>query len=95
MQRGEAIAALRAFLPAIRRDYGVLRVALFWSTARGERDPREEGLHQLEGYLAGLGLDTGWLVLFDRRPGLPRLGQRTSTERTKTAAGREVGVVRA
>lgn len=36
MQRDEAIAALRSQLPALRRDFGVRRIALFGSTARGE-----------------------------------------------------------
>jgi hypothetical protein len=27
----------------------------------------DEGLAQLDGYLSGLGLETGWLVIFDRR----------------------------
>jgi predicted nucleotidyltransferase len=36
MQREKAIAALRGFLPTLRRDYGVRRLALFGSTARGE-----------------------------------------------------------
>lgn len=36
MRRDEAIAALRGYLPALRRDFGVRRVALFGSTARGE-----------------------------------------------------------
>jgi predicted nucleotidyltransferase len=36
MQREDALVALRALLPALRRDYGVRRVALFGSTARGE-----------------------------------------------------------
>lgn len=36
MGREEAIAALRGYLPAIRRDFGVRRIALFGSVARGE-----------------------------------------------------------
>jgi predicted nucleotidyltransferase len=40
MRREEAIAALRGYLPAIRRDFGVRRIALFGSTARG--DARED-----------------------------------------------------
>ena len=38
-----------------------------WREA-GDPDPKEEGLSQLDGYLDGLGLSTGWLVVFDRRP---------------------------
>jgi uncharacterized protein len=40
MRREEAIAALRGHLPAIRRDFGVRRIALFGSTVRG--DGRED-----------------------------------------------------
>jgi uncharacterized protein len=36
MQRDEAIAALREHLPTLRREFGVRRLALFGSTARGE-----------------------------------------------------------
>lgn len=60
-----------------------------------EPDPREEGLEQLDAYLAGLGLATGWLVIFDRRPGLPRLAERTSVEDVMTAGGRAVRLIRA
>ena len=60
-----------------------------------EPDPREEGLEQLEAYLAGLGLASGWLVIFDRRPGLPRLAERTTVEEARTPGGREVRLIRA
>ncbi|HEY0133871.1 MAG TPA: hypothetical protein VGB85_07320 [Nannocystis sp.] len=60
-----------------------------------EPDPREEGLEQLDAYLAGLGLPVGWLVIFDRRPGLPRLSERTTVEDTRTPGGREVRLIRA
>lgn len=36
MKREAAIAALRGFLPTLRRDFGVHRLALFGSTARGD-----------------------------------------------------------
>ena len=39
MRREEAIRALRAYLAAVRRDFGVRRIALFGSTARGEARP--------------------------------------------------------
>jgi DNA polymerase III delta prime subunit len=61
----------------------------------GDADPRPEGLAQLDRYLDGLGLDTGWLVLFDRRSGQPRIAQRTTSELTSTPSGRSVVVVRA
>jgi hypothetical protein len=62
---------------------------------KGEADPQDEGLEQLDGYLAGLGLDRGWLVIFDQRPGQPPIAQRTRTESKKTSAGRDVVVIRA
>ena len=60
-----------------------------------EPDPREEGLEQLDAYLAGLGLPVGWLVISDRRPGLPRLAERTTVEEARTPSGREVRLIRA
>ena len=61
----------------------------------GEEDPLDEGLAQLDGYLAGLGLPTGWLVIFDRRSGQPPIAQRTTTAMALTPAGRTVTVIRA
>ncbi|WP_426756636.1 ATP-binding protein [Myxococcus sp. Y35] len=61
----------------------------------GEKDPLAEGLAQLDGYLSGLGLDTGWLVIFDRRGGQPPIAERTHASRAVTPAGRQVSVVRA
>ncbi|MDY6936126.1 MAG: ATP-binding protein [Cyanobacteriota bacterium] len=60
----------------------------------GRPDPLKAGLEQLERYLAGLGLETGWLVIFDRRPDLPPIAQRTTTEMVTTAGNREVVVIR-
>jgi hypothetical protein len=61
----------------------------------GKRDPRPEGLLQLDGYLAGLGLSAGWLVIFDRRSGQPAIAERTQMERTTSPGGRAITVVRA
>jgi hypothetical protein len=78
--------------PPERRD----RVAMELKVWRdGEPDPRAEGLAQLDTYLGGLGLSTGWLVVFDRRAGLGRLAERVVTESATTPAGRAVVVVRA
>lgn len=60
-----------------------------------EPDPLTEGLGQLDRYLSGLGLDRGWLVLFDRRSGSPRLAARTSSLEATSPAGRRVTVIRA
>jgi hypothetical protein len=61
----------------------------------GEKDPLGEGLAQLDHYLAGLGLATGWLVIFDRRSDQPPIAERTSATTVETPAGRRVSVVRA
>ncbi|HEX8700380.1 MAG TPA: ATP-binding protein [Myxococcaceae bacterium] len=61
----------------------------------GEKDPLDAGLAQLDGYLAGLGLDGGWLVIFDRRSGQPPIAERTHAAPAMTPSGRQVSVVRA
>jgi hypothetical protein len=62
--------------------------------ARGS-DPLAKGLVQLEGYLARLGLEAGWLVIFDQRSGQPSIEERTTTTLERTAKGRIVTVIRA
>jgi len=52
-------------------------------------------LAQLDDYLAGLNLDSGWLLIFDRRPGIPPLAKRLRSEDTQTPSGRAVRLVRA
>ncbi len=66
----------------------------------GKRDPREEGLRQLDGYLERLGLDRGYLVIFDRRAvGTGRTaaaadeGAPARLEETGTPQGREAKVL--
>jgi hypothetical protein len=61
----------------------------------GEPDPLIEGLEQLDGYLAGLGLDRGWLVIFDRRTGQPPIRERTASSAMLSPQGRRITVVRA
>ena len=60
----------------------------------GRPDPLSEGLKQLDKYLSGLSLDTGWLVIFDRRPNLPQLSDRTTTEIAESPDGRRITVIR-
>lgn len=60
-----------------------------------EADPLADGISQLDKYLAGLGLDSGWLVIFDRRSGLGPLAERTKLAQATTPAGRAVTVIRA
>ncbi len=61
----------------------------------GSKDPLDEGLAQLDGYLAGLGLESGWLVIFDRRSEQPPIAERTQATEATTPAGRRVTVLRA
>jgi hypothetical protein len=60
----------------------------------GKRDPIHEGLEQLDKYLSGLNLATGWLVIFDRRSNLPPISDRTTTKLAKSPAGRTITVIR-
>lgn len=76
--------------------YGDTRLALELKVWRdGEHDPLDQGLVQLDRYLDGLGLPTGWLVIFDQRSGLPEISQRTTSITTTTPTDRAVTVIRA
>jgi type II secretory pathway predicted ATPase ExeA len=75
--------------------YGKVTLAMelkVWADKRP--DPLKEGLPQLDKYLSGLSLDTGWLVIFDRRSDLPPLSDRTTTENAVSPAGRNIIVIR-
>lgn len=61
----------------------------------GRPDPLDDGLKQLDAYLAGLGLDSGWLVIFDRRSGQPPIEERTASLEQQTPAGRRITLIRA
>jgi len=63
--------------------------------APGRRDPLPEGLAQLDGYLGRVGLGTGTLVIFDRRPEAAPIEDRTRFEEVTTPAGRTVTLLRA
>ncbi len=65
-----------------------------WRDSDKTADPAVEGLRQLDGYLARLGLARGWLVLFDQRKSAPPLPERQRRERLVTANGRTVDLVR-
>lgn len=64
-----------------------------WRT--GRPDPVLQGLGQLDEYLAGLGLETGWLVVFDQRKSGTAAGENAYCEEATTPGGRTVTVVRA
>ena len=61
----------------------------------GEADPLDDGLSQLDAYLDGLSLPTGWLVIFDRRSDQPPIAQRTAATTTVTPTGRTITLIRA
>lgn len=61
---------------------------------QGRPDPLPVGLKQLDKYLAGLGLASGWLVIFDQRLGQPPIAERTTTELATTAHDRQIVVIR-
>jgi len=78
----------------LRRGPDALAVELkVWRD--GQPDPATDGLAQLDRYLDGLGLPTGWLVVFDRRSAQPPIAVRTSAAVAMTPAGRSVTLVRA
>ena len=75
--------------------YGTITLGMELKVWReGRPDPLKAGLEQLDRYLTGLGLDTGWLVIFDRRPGLPPIAERTVTEAASTPGDHTVIVIR-
>ena len=75
--------------------YGAVTLGIELKVWRdGAPDPINEGLTQLDGYLAGLGLETGWLVIFDRRTGIPPLAARIGEAEGPSPAGRRIRVVR-
>jgi type II secretory pathway predicted ATPase ExeA len=60
-----------------------------------KRDPQADGIEQLESYLARLGLDFGWLFVFDRRKNALPMEERVSTEVVATENQRRITVIRA
>jgi len=61
----------------------------------GRPDPLPEGLRQLDRYLDRLGLDTGTLIIFDRRPDATSVADRTRFTEEETPSGRVVTLLRA
>jgi len=59
----------------------------------GESAPLPAGLSQLDGYLDGLGLATGWLVIFDERRTAGPIATRTKQESVRSPNGRAITVV--
>ncbi|MGH3247092.1 MAG: AAA family ATPase [Trebonia sp.] len=76
--------------PAVQREAIELKVR-----RQGRGNPLKEGLTQLDGYLARLGLDTGTLIIFDRRPAALRKHPNPQFSRPSTPEGREVTLLSA
>ncbi|MGD1854670.1 MAG: ATP-binding protein [Leptolyngbyaceae cyanobacterium] len=75
--------------------YGEVAIAMELKVWReGRPDPLKAGLKQLDRYLAGLGLTTGWLVIFDQRLNIPPIAERTTAEQAITPGNRSVIVIR-
>lgn len=64
-----------------------------WRNKKG--DPEEEGLEQIDSYLARIEENSGWLVIFDRRSKAAPIQERLSTKSATTKNGRDITVVRA
>jgi hypothetical protein len=76
--------------------YGKVTLGMELKVWRDQRpEPLPKGLEQLDRYLARLGLDTGWLVIFDQRKNQPPIEERTRTKIEKTTTDRTVTVIRA
>lgn len=93
IEREYAIGSRRLDLCVIYGDVWQAIELKVWRD--GDPNPRPQGLQQLDLYLSGLGLASGWLVIFDQRSGLPAISQRTHTEAAITPDGRRVTVIRA
>ena len=93
LEREYAIGSGRMDLCPRYRDVTLAIELKVWRD--GEPDPLNEGLTQIDGYLSGLELNSGWLVIFDRRKSQPPIGRRTTTGMAATPSGREVTVIRA
>jgi hypothetical protein len=61
----------------------------------GRPDPLPAGLQQFDGYLDRLGLDTGTLIIFDRRPDAVAIPERTFFLEERSVSGRAITVLRA
>lgn len=59
-----------------------------------QKDPLDKGLRQLDEYLGKVGLETGVLVLFDRRSSAEDIETRTRFEDVFTPSGKQVTLLR-
>ena len=76
--------------------YGEVTLGIELKVWRNRKvDPLTKGLSQLDGYLARLGQDKGWLVIFDKRDNALEIEERLKTEIHPSPLGREITVIRA
>ncbi|MBD2327179.1 AAA family ATPase [Alkalinema sp. FACHB-956] len=76
--------------------YGAVVLGIEIKVQRDDgRDQLARGLTQIEGYLARLGLEFGWLVIFDRRKEVLPIEQRLRSEEQRTESGRVITVIHA
>jgi hypothetical protein len=74
--------------------YGAVVLGIEIKVQRDDgRDQLVRGLAQIDGYLARLRLDFGWLVIFDRRRQVLPIEERLRSESHQTDAGRSVTVI--
>jgi hypothetical protein len=55
----------------------------------------ESGIEQLDSYLARLGVNCGWLVIFDVRTKALPIAERLNTQVVNTKNGRSITIIRA
>ncbi|MDZ7956914.1 MAG: ATP-binding protein [Aulosira sp. DedQUE10] len=76
--------------------YGIVTLGIELKAWRDKRkDPMESGIEQLDSYLARLGVNFGWLIIFDLRAKALPIEERLTTEVTTTNNGRTITIVRA
>jgi hypothetical protein len=74
--------------------YGTTTLGIELKVQRDDRrNQLTRGLVQLDRYLARLGLETGWLIIFDRRANLGPIEDRVRTEIHPTETGRSIAVI--
>jgi hypothetical protein len=74
--------------------YGSVMLGIEIKVQRDDRrDQLVRGVEQIEGYLARLGLDSGWLVIFDRRKEVLPIEKRLRSELHHTEVGRAITVI--
>jgi type II secretory pathway predicted ATPase ExeA len=76
--------------------YGSVTLGIELKVQRDDRrNQLTRGLAQIDRYLARLGLDFGWLVIFDRRANLAFIEDRVYAEIHQSPEGRSIEVIRA